>query len=63
MKTGKIVLWIVVAVFALIAVSSFSDSSSDPNTRNLVQALGRAIGTVFGVAAAGCGVALLLWRK
>jgi len=63
MKTGKLVLWIVVAVFALIAVNSFWDSSSDPNTRNLVRALGRVIGTVFGVAAAGLGVALLLWRK
>jgi hypothetical protein len=66
MKKGiKIVLWIVVAVFTLIAVNSFSDSSgsSDPNTGKLGEALGRLIGTVFGVAAAALGVALLLWRK
>ncbi|OAI42836.1 hypothetical protein AYO41_03495 [Verrucomicrobia bacterium SCGC AG-212-E04] len=65
MKTGKIVLWIVVAVFAWIAVNSFSDSpgSRDPNTGGLVQALGALIGTVFAVAAAALALALLLWRS
>ncbi len=60
MKTGKIVLWIVVAVFALISVNGFSESSSDPNTGNLVRALGKVQGTVFGVAAAWLAVAFLL---
>ena len=66
MKTGiKIVLWIVVAVFAWLAVMSFSDRSSDPNTGRLVEALGRLFGTVFGGAAVGIAAALLLglrWR-
>ncbi len=65
MKTGKIILWIVVAVFAWISVTSFSDSpgSRDPNTGGLVEALGRLIGTVFAVAAAALALALLLWRS
>ncbi len=62
MKKGtKTVLWIVVAMFAWFAVNSFSDSgSSDPNTRGLVQALGRVFGTVFAVAAAALAVGLVL---
>ena len=60
MKKGtKIVLWIVVAVLALISVNSFSGRSSDPNTGKLVEAIGRVIGTVFGLAAAGLGAVLL----
>jgi hypothetical protein len=60
MKTGiKIVLWIVVAVFAWIAVDGFSDSSSDAEGRGLSQ----AVGTVFGWAAAGAALALLLGQR
>jgi len=66
MKKGtKIVLWIVVAVFAWLAVEGFREASSDPNTGRLVEALGRLFGTVFGGAAVGFAAALLLglrWR-
>lgn len=61
MKTGiKIGLWIVVALFAWMAVDSFSDSSgSDAAGRGLTQ----AVGTVFGWAAAGAALALLLAQR
>ncbi len=59
MKKGiKIALWIAVAAFAWIAVSPDS-SGSDPAGRGL----SRAVGTVFGLAAAGAGVALLLAER
>jgi hypothetical protein len=59
MKTGiKIVLWIVVALFAWIAVAPDS-SHSDPAGRGLSQ----AVGTVFGWAAAGAALALLLGQR
>jgi hypothetical protein len=63
MKTGiKIVLWVVVAVFAWIAVDGFSDS---PGLDAAGRGLSQAVGTVFGWAAAAAGEALLLgmrWR-
>jgi len=60
MKTGiKIVLWIGVAVFAFWAVQGWSDSSSDAEGRGLSQALA----VVFGWAAAGAALALLLGQR
>jgi hypothetical protein len=64
-KEIKIVLWVLVAVFAWISVSSFSDGSSDPNTGRVEEAFGRLFGIVFGGAALGFAAALLLglrWR-
>jgi hypothetical protein len=59
MKTGiKIVLWIAVAVFAWIAVAPDSPGL-DPAGRGL----SRAVGAVFGWAAAGAAVALLLGQR
>lgn len=58
MKTGiKIFLWIVVALFAWIAVSPVGPS--DPAGRGLEQ----AVGTVFGWTAAGGALALLLGQR
>jgi hypothetical protein len=60
MKTGiKIVLWIVVAVFAWIAVDGFSDNSSGAEGRGLSQ----AVGAVFGWAAAGAALVLLIGQR